>query len=200
MTKECIDVMLDLESMGVGNTPALIQVAAVAFNSETGQEVSKFDEKIDLKSSMDAGLTITAGTIKFWMTNSSVNQETREIVLSETGDHGKEGQSLESVLRKFSLWYDTLEGNNGDYDLDVGGVWGNGSASDNVWLRSAYDAISIKPPFIFRDDMCLRTLKSLAKRKGYKTSFEFEGNQHDGLDDCRFQIKDLIEIKKFLGI
>lgn len=192
MTKEYIDVMLDLESMGVGNNPALIQVAAVAFNSETGEEVCKFDEKIDLKSSMEVGLTISPGTIKFWMTNESVNQETRNIVLSETGDHGKEGQSLTSVLTKFSCWYESLG--------EVGGVWGNGSASDNVWLRSAYDAVNLKSPFIFREDMCLRTLKSLAKRKGYKTSFEFEGNQHDGLDDCRFQIKDLIEIKKFLNI
>lgn len=126
------------------------------------------------------------------MTHESVTQEAREIVMSETGDHGREGQTLNVVLNKFSDWYKNLG--------HIGGVWGNGSASDNVWLRSAYDAVCMKPPFIFRDDMCLRTLKSLSKCKGYKTSFEFDGNQHDGLDDCRFQIKDLIEIKKFLNI
>lgn len=38
--------MLDLESMGVGNNPALIQIAAVAFDSDTGEELDKFDEKL----------------------------------------------------------------------------------------------------------------------------------------------------------
>ena len=197
LNSEFVDVMLDLESMGVGNNPALIQIAAVAFNSETGEEISKFDEKIDLKSSMDAGLTVTAGTIKFWMTHESVNQEARNIVMSETGDHGKDGQHINVVLLQFSEWYKSLVET---HNLTLGGVWGNGSASDNVWLRSAYSATQLPTPFIFRDDMCLRTLRTIAKRKGYKTSFEFDGNQHDGLDDCRFQIKDLIEIKKFLDI
>ncbi|AGH31970.1 exonuclease [Vibrio phage PWH3a-P1] len=186
-----MEVMLDLESMGVGNDPALIQIAAIAFNPLTGEELSSFDEKIDLKSSMDSGLKITAGTIKFWMTHESVNQDARNIVMSETGDHGKTGQTLNTVLDKFSKWYKSL---------DCTGVWGNGAASDNVWLRSAYDAIKQPYPFIFRDDLCLRTLKSIAKQKGYITNFEFVGNQHDGLDDCRYQIKDLIEIKKFLNI
>lgn len=77
---------------------------------------------------------------------------------------------------------------------------GNGSASDNVWLRSAYSAAYLESPFIFRDDMCLRTLRNIAKQKGYTTDFEFTGNKHDGLDDCRYQVKDLIEIKKFLNI
>lgn len=192
-----VDIMLDLESMGVGNNPALIQVAAVAFNSETGEEIGKFDQKIDLKSSMDAGLTISAGTIKFWMTNSSVSQEARDIVMSETGDHGKQGKTLNEVLLNFASWYNNFKSLP---DTELGGVWGNGSASDNVWLRSAYDSVCLQSPFIFRDDLCLRTLRSLAKRKGYITSFEFEGNKHDGLDDCRYQIKDLIEIKKFLNI
>lgn len=189
------EVMLDLESMGVGNNPALIQVAAVAFDGDTGEEVSKFDEKIDLKSSMDAGLTISSGTIKFWMTNPQVTQETREIIMSETGDHDKTGNDLTTALVRFGDWYRSLENKQ-----TVGTVWGNGAASDNVWLRSAYEACHLQPPFIFRDDMCLRTLRSLAKRKGYKTNFEFTGNMHDGLDDCRYQIKDLIEIKKFLNI
>lgn len=105
MSKEFVDVMLDLEGMGVGNNPALIQIAAVAFDSETGAEVSKFGEKIDLASSIEAGLTVTSGTIKFWMTHESVSQKVREIVMSKTSDHGHVGQHLSEVLVKFSTWY-----------------------------------------------------------------------------------------------
>lgn len=198
MSKKYVDVMLDLETMGVGNNPAIIQVAAVAFNSETGEEYAKFDRKIDLQSSMDAGLTISAGTIKFWMTHKSVNQEARDIVMEQTGDHGKQGNTLEEALKSFKIWYKSLPTLT---NKKLGCTWGNGSASDNVWVRSAYEAVGVKPPFIFRDDMCLRTLRTLAKRKGYNSdNLHFEGNMHDGLDDCRYQIKDLIEIKKFLDI
>lgn len=188
-----VDIMLDLESMGVGNNPALIQVAAVAFDSETGDELGVFDEKVDLQSSIDAGLTITAGTIKFWMTHASVNQDTRNIVMSETGDHGKQGNNLLGVLHRFNLWYTDIT-----KDDKKGVVWGNGSASDNVWLRSAYAAVSMTCPFNFRDDMCMRSLKTYAKRKGYKNDVVFVGNQHDGLDDCRHQIKDVMAIQDFL--
>lgn len=81
------DIMVDLESMGVGNNPALIQIAAVQFDINTGEIGNIFDMKIDLQSSLDAGLEISAGTVKFWMTNPTVNQETRNIVMSQTGDH-----------------------------------------------------------------------------------------------------------------
>lgn len=198
MSNQYVDVMLDLETMGVGNNPALIQLAAVAFNSETGEEYVKFDRKIDLQSSMDAGLTITAGTIKFWMTHKSVSQETRDIVMEQTEDFGKQGDSIEEVLTSFKTWYKSLPTLT---KKKLGCAWGNGAASDNVWVRSAYEAIGVKPPFIFRDDLCLRTLRTLAKRKGYSSyDLYFDGNMHDGLDDCRYQIKDLIEIKKFLNI
>lgn len=181
-----IEVMLDLESMGVGVKPALIQVAAVAFNKVTGEEISTFDYKVDLSSSMSYGLDITASTIKFWMTHPSVNDETRGIVMSGT-------DTLTEVLGKFSNWYTSLSD-------DKCLVWGNGVASDNVWLRSAYDATDLSCPFTFREDMCLRTVRSIANAKGYERLFSFEGNQHDGLDDCRYQIQDLIEIKEFLNI
>lgn len=194
---EYVDVMLDLETMGVGNSPALVQIAAIAFNSKTGEELSKFDEKIDLASSMDAGLTITASTVKFWMCHPSVTQVTRDIVMSETSDYHKQGQSLQGVLLKFSKWITSLPE---ETSLPKGNIWGNGSASDNVWVRSAYDATTLPAPFTFREDMCLRTLRTLTKRKGYVNNLEFEGNQHDGLDDCRYQIADLIAINTFLEI
>lgn len=178
--------MLDLESMGVGVKPALIQIAAVAFDKNTGEELSKFDEKVDLSSSLYYGLDITASTIKFWMAHPSVNDETREIVMSGT-------KTLPEVLENFSTWYSDLSD-------DKCLVWGNGAASDNVWLRSAFDATNISCPFTFREDMCLRTLRSIANANGYERLFLFEGNQHDGLDDCRYQIQDLFEIKEFLHI
>lgn len=177
------EIMLDLETMGVGNSPALIQISAILFDPSTGEEIKSFDEKIDLNSSVEKGLTLTPSTVKWWMTDESISQQTRVEVMS--GE-----KTLTAVLNLFSQWVGSGEVL----------VWGNGSASDNVWIRSAYDACYLKPPFTFREDMCLRTLRSLAYKNGYVRNFEFEGNRHDALDDCRYQIKDLIEIKRFLNI
>lgn len=183
---------MDLESMGVGNNPALLQIAAVQFDINTGEIGNTFDMKIDLQSSMDAGLDISAGTIKFWMTNRSVNQETRNIVMSETGDHSKGGNTLPSVCAQFARW---LKENRIQY------IHGNGAASDNVWLRSAFKASCIDCPEIsFRNDMCYRTLKTLAKRTGWNEGVDFVGNEHDGLDDAKYQVKALVSILKHLNI
>ncbi|CAH9014480.1 putative endodeoxyribonuclease protein [Vibrio phage 277E43-1] len=185
-----LDAMLDIESMGVGNNPALIQIAAVAFDINTGECGSTFDMKIDLKSSMDAGLSISAGTINFWLTNQSVTQEARNIVMSETGDHRQGGNTLNIALIEFSAW---MKENNIKY------VHGNGSASDNVWLRSAYEAVMLECPFSFRDDVCFRTLKTVAKRTGWKDDVEREGVYHDGLDDARHQVKVLTSVLDYLN-
>lgn len=186
------DIMMDLESMGVGNKPALLQIAAVQFDINTGEIGDTFDMKIDLQSSLDSGLEISAGTIKFWMTNSSVNQETRNIVMSETGDHSKGGNTLAQVCTEFASW---LKENKIQY------IHGNGAASDNVWLRSAFKASNIDCPEVsFRNDMCYRTLKTLAKRTGWNEEVDFIGNEHDGLDDAKYQVKALVSILKHLNI
>ncbi len=186
-----IDIMLDSETMGVGNSPALLQISAVQFDINTGEIGSTFDMKIDLQTSIDAGLDISAGTINFWMTNKDVTQEARENVLTETGDHKKGGNTLSYVLNKFSYWIKTNS---------IKHVWGHGSASDNVWIRSAYDAVQMEYPFNFREDMCYRTLYKLAKRQGYVNSVTREGIYHDGLDDAKHQVKCLMEIMKFLNV
>lgn len=185
------DVMLDLESMGVGNNPALIQIAAVAFDINTGKCGKTFDMKIDLKSSMDAGLSISAGTINFWLTNEGVTQAARDVVMSETGNHCKGGNTLGYVLSKFYKW---IKDNNIKY------VHGNGTASDNVWVRSAYDAVNQECPFTFRDDICFRALRTLAERSGWEDDVVREGVYHDGLDDARHQVKVLFSILTYLQL
>lgn len=186
------DCMVDLESMGVGNSPALTQISAVTFDINTGEIGNKFNYIIDLKSSMDAGLTISAGTIKFWMTNPSVTHEAREIVMSATSDHNEDSvKTLERALTHFNAFINI---NNVKY------VHGNGVASDNVWLRSAFEAVNIKPNFTFRDDFCFRTIRTLAKRVGWEDNVKREGIYHDGLDDAKHQVKVLRSCLEHLNI
>lgn len=184
------DCMVDLETMGVGNKPALLQVSAVLFDINSGEFGDEFNMKIDLQSSMDAGLEVSAGTIKFWMTNQSVSQEARVGVMEETGDHGKGGNELKDVMQEFAKWL--------KYH-DVKYIHGNGAASDNVWIRSAFQSVGVEDPVKFRGDFCFRTIKTLCKRIGWKDTIVREGVFHDGLDDAKHQVKVLLNMLDYLN-
>lgn len=187
------DAMIDLESIGVETDAALTQISAVQFNPFTGQMGSEFNRVIDLKSSLDAGLSISAGSIKFWLTHPSVTQEARDVVMSKTGDQepALPEDSLSSVLADFKKWIK---------ENDIRYIHGNGSASDNVWVRSAYKAIEMEPAFTFRDDICFRSLKTMAKRTGWKDEVEFIGVVHNGIDDAKHQVHVLSSILEHFGM
>lgn len=174
-------VMLDLETMGVEADAAITQIGAVVFD-EGFNVVSSFKATIDLADSMKYG-SISAGTIKFWMTHPSVTEEARKGCMAGTGDHKEgSGESLAEALEAFNKFLEVYE---------VQECWGNGAASDNVWLRSAYvrTGIKIPRPVMFWNDMCLRTMKKFAKTLGWTDDVKREGIYHDSVDDAKHQIK-----------
>lgn len=181
MMKDC---MLDLETMDVKPNAAIIQISAVQFCPYTGEVGKKFDKVISLQSSIDYGLSVGAGAIKFWMSDDCTTPEARQKVMSGQDE-------LPKALRKFNKW---LVNNN------IRMLWGNGTASDNVWLRSAYDAVGIEPVLNFRSDMDFRTMRSLARDLGYVSDIEFKGEEHNAIDDCLHQIETLVDIFKYLNI
>ena len=187
------DCMIDLETMGVGSNPALLQISAVPFNINTCEYDADgaFNTHIDLNSCFDHGLTVSAGTIRFWMTNPQVTQEAREMVMSQTGEHTGGGTGLVPALVAFNKWY---------AERGMRFVHGNGAASDNVWLRSAFDACGIAPLFNFRNDMCFRTIKKMAERSGWRNNYTRVGVYHNGVDDAVSQILTLKSVLEHLGL
>lgn len=163
--------MIDLETMGVTNSPALLQIAAVQYNPFTGEMGAEFRQNICLESSVEAGLDISASTVEFWM---RPYLQTARMWVLENPKH------INEVLLNFSKWMK-------DHNIEY--VHGNGSASDCVWLRSAYTAAKQNPPFTFREDMCMRTIRTLASELGFSNSIIFEGVEHDGLDDAKHQVR-----------
>lgn len=184
--------MVDLETMGVATDAAITQIGAVVFDPDTFEVVAKLKLFIDLNTCLEKGLTVSAGTIKFWMTNPDVTQEARNSCMQGTGDHTKgDGMTLSQAIQTFDKFL---------VDNDVSCVWGNGSASDNVWLRSAYEACGITTckAMMFYSDRCLRTLKAVAKESGYVDNIKREGVYHDSLDDATHQVKVLKSVKEFI--
>lgn len=141
-----LHIMVDLETMGNRPTSAIVAIGAAQFDEKGVGET--FYQTVDLESSMEAGLTVDAGTIMWWMKQS----EAARRALTENNE------TLHTALVRFSCWLDTLHVGYDTSSADVE-IWGNGAAFDNVILANAYRALDMPVPWSFWNDQCYRTLK-----------------------------------------
>jgi len=171
-----IQVMVDLETMGVGACPAIASIGAVKFDPSEGKGGRILDNGfyrlVDLKSCMDIGLEMESETVLWWLQQ----EEKARMALCETFNKG----TITQVLKEFSQWY-------GQEKLPI---WGDGAAQDNVWFKSAYKAAGVKCPWGYREDRCYRTVRQL--RPMIVT--DPVGTKHHALDDAIFQAKHLMKV------
>lgn len=64
---ERVDIMLDLETLGLSDSPVITQLAAVAFDITTGESFDEFSVFIDAKSCIEKGLKIDGSTVEWWL-------------------------------------------------------------------------------------------------------------------------------------
>ena len=162
------DIMVDLETLGKGPNAAILSIGAVAFDLKT-MSTDTFERRITLESAMRNGKA-DASTIRFWMRQ---DRHARELLFE--GDN----VSLSMALHEFSVWASRFS------SIKERRIWGNGASFDNVILRAAYDATEILAPWMYWNDRCFRTLKSLYPQ----FDLAFIGTKHSALDDAKHQVK-----------
>jgi hypothetical protein len=169
-----IQVMMDLETMGNQSKAAIISIGAVKFDPE-GPELleNSFYTRIDLESSVQCGLEMDTSTILWWMGQS---QAARASILSED----PATVHLRQAMRDFADWY-------GMTRLPI---WGNGAASDNVWMKSAFRASGVECPWTHKEDRCYRTVREMFP----KVETEFKGIKHHALHDAIYQARHLLNM------
>lgn len=157
-------VMVDIETLGLDPGAAILSIGAVKFGTDgIGEE---FERNISLESCQEAGLTIDADTLDWWL---GQDEDVQHVL---TG-----GESLERVLWEFHDWFDADE------------VWANSPAFDCAMLEVAYDAIGDPAPWEYYEQRDVRTLTSLP----VAAEVEQLGNEHDALDDAKHQARTVIE-------
>lgn len=132
-----MDVMVDLETAGVGKDAAILSIGAVKFDPY-GEAVDQFSpafyQNIDLQSCLNAGLKVQGGTFYWWLAQ---KQEARERLIEDR-------VSLTEALFSFSNWI--LK-----EDPVAGVIWGHGSSFDVAILEHAYTAVNYKHPTYGRE-------------------------------------------------
>ncbi len=203
-TYDTLDIMLDLETIGLCDNVVLTQISAVAFNMQKvkhkvpfdnypiqkGSTLSEFNVHIDAKSCVANGLKVDGSTVEWWLKQPEdvINNVFVKAIMGGEGTYG-----LPVALESFKNWIDETKKK---YKKKYVNVWGNGMLADNKWIRQAFKACSMPEPWQFYQDRDVRTIVELGKRifqYDYK-SVEFEGQKHNALDDCKHQIKYVCEI------
>lgn len=171
-------IMLDLETLGTAPGSAILAIGAVKFgNSEC---YAAFYERVDLKTSVAAGLTMDPATVLWWL------QQSDEARLEIT----RGGGGIQWALQQFSEWVWSLqreepvvEGE--EWEIEM---WGNGASFDNVLLSVAYERVGLTRPWKYSNDRCYRTVKNLYP----DIPLQRDGTHHNALDDARSQAMHLM--------
>jgi len=139
-------IMVDIESFGTKYGRVIVSIGAIKFtvldDNEPSVNSDTFYQTIDIQSSLDVGLTIDGATIRWWFEQGEAAQKALFI---------PQPRHIRNVLDDFSAWCKS-----GDR------IWAHGSTFDITLLSAAYDKISRKYAWGWRDVRDTRTLFDLA--------------------------------------
>jgi hypothetical protein len=187
---ERIDIMTDIETLGRDSCATIFQVAAIAFNIETGEYINKFNMIADIEK--NKSLNVSGETLKWWL-------NTDKDLLAKLLNSGE--YSSEEIITKFYEWIISL-----GIDMKNVYLWGNGILFDNKILQHQMQSIGLEYPIFYRNDRDMRTLVELASYKvGINTEKEFRDKyknldlkEHDAFDDVRGQIDIVVKCYNML--
>ena len=170
MSRKLKDVMVDIETMGTGLTPAIKSIAAVEFDMNTGEIGESFKIGITLSSNEQYGLNCEANTVEWWL------RQSKEAKLSLLG---MKEYDLKSALFQFSKWFRNLDG--------VKTIWSKGPNFDLRVLFTAYSKTGLRVPWHYTNERCVRTIMSLHPK--CTELADPPEVSHDPEQDCHYQIR-----------
>ena len=196
-----IDIMVDIETLGVHADSTIFQISAAAFDINTGEilkiknKKAIFDQCANID--LEENLKVDSETIKWWITK-------YPDMFTSLITKGK--ISPKQLLINFCIWLKSF------YSIsDNVHLWGNGVNFDNLMLKfqlNKFGEEEYKYPIKYSRDRDYRTILDLGAllmnidRKTlrenlleeYKKNNNF--NPHDAMDDVLFQIYNLTRIFK----
>lgn len=172
------DLMLDLETMGMAPSGAIIGMGACFFDLKTCTVGPTFYRAVNLATAVRDGGTLNPSTIMWWMGQS---QEAREAVRFSATD-------IRSVLIEFS-----------DFVAEHSSAkavrpYGNASGFDLTILGGAYERVGMKSPWHYLNERCFRTIRCMYPAVEYNPDDKGTG-AHNALADAIFQAMHLFKIK-----
>lgn len=174
--------MIDIETLGTKPGCVILSISAVWFDINSGETGEEFELYVDINDSVEIGLDIEEETFLWWM---------RQDVEARINVFGKDGHDLHNVLETFNQFFRKNQS-------ELPSVWANSPSFDLVILSEAFEICELKKPWEYFQERDVRTLDSLSPKEKKET--QFEGVKHNGIDDCKHQIKYCSKIFNKLNI
>ena len=132
------DLMIDIETLGLGFNSAILSIGVVEFNPMTGDTGKEHYWVINPQSCLDIGMEMNYQTIEWWMTQSD---DARSIFSSINKI------SIQQAISNLSkiIGYNTK-------------VWANSPSFDLTILKNACNKLKIESPKHLHDDMNIEDL------------------------------------------
>jgi len=146
-----MDIMIDIETMGARPNAAVASLGAVAFNSQTINtpdtipESQRFYARLDL--AQQNHRHYDGETIYWWLEQ---EEAARKALIVNNHALG-----LKTVLEEFVAWVKT------HHNIYKDCVWCYGATFDHVILRTLFRDLGVIYPFIYRRELCMRTVVRL---------------------------------------
>lgn len=182
-----IDVMLDIETLGVSDDSQVIQISAGAFHLEEPvnsiEDMGTFDVVLDL-STLGGTLSIEQGTLSFWTGDPENAKVLHRMLQEDTGvTEGIMVKKFHEWLKKLSKAYEDVR------------VWGNGIIFDNVKVENLFKKYDLVSPIRFYNHRDVRTIVELVAIKNdttvaeYRRKFEEGIEKHNAIHDVLYQAR-----------
>ncbi|MGY5394537.1 3'-5' exonuclease [Acinetobacter sp. NigerLNRRAM0016] len=164
-------LMVDCETLDIGERPVLLSIGAVVHDHE--QIYSKFHVGIDAETAKAHDFTVSQSTLAWWDRQS---EDARAAAFSGT-------YHIEMALKALVNFYKENECQE---------IWSKGSLADIRWINNALDHFDIAKPWKYSREFCFRTLLKTVP----EFEMPFEGTEHNALDDAIHQAKQFIYIRQ----
>lgn len=175
------DIMVDIETLGTDVDSVITHVAMLEFDRETGEYGENECLGIDIQSSLNAGLKISADTLLWWFgaKNSNVGDEARQELINRQ----KESMDIKEAMTKISSIL-----------TDRYYIWAKPPMFDMSIIQYSIKICGLSPRWDFRKIRCVRTILDY-----YPKDVEKAVNNHDPLSDCMNQVDQLVKTLKLLN-
>ena len=170
-----VDVMIDLETLGLKPGFQILSIGAVSFNFGCKEIFCANFER-------DYRFNVDQKTVDWWE-----KQDPHALSAAYA-----KGNLTSEVLKEFSEYISGLESLYG-YPVRV---WGNAASFDIKMLEAAYEICSLPVPWSYKHEMCYRTLKNLVPTLLCPTPTL----KHHALEDAKVQAIHAEQLFKILGV
>lgn len=178
-SKEFLDIVVDLETLGTKIDSIVTQVSAKPFHFTNDDDFAPFNSYIDVNTIDNP--SVDFDTLRFWLSSQSNLDKFQKLLESKT--HKTEFD----MWNEFSHYLTEL---NKTYELRL---WGNGIMFDIGKTRYNLNKFNLEYPIKFWNERDARTLVELASNKMGITSPDFQSlipntDKHNALSDVIWEI------------